>query len=363
MIYLDNAALEKPTQNTIVYAYDILKNNWHNPNSLYQDGVNAKQLIEETKNIISKNINCDSSEIFFCSCGSEANSLATCGYIRKHNQSHFITSTIEHSSILDNPYAKKMITVDKDGFFNIEKIRNIHNSLVSLQMVNPEIGTIQNIKKIVDILHKNNCIVHTDAVAAFGQIKIDVKDLDIDMLTATGQKIGGILGVAFLYKKKNIELEPLIFGHDSLRAGTPNVLAIATLGKAIEQHDYSSITSEGRDYIYNYIINNIPNSYLVGADIGENRLPHNLYMCFKGVVGESLMILLDMNGIQVSTGSACNNYTNVPSTTLTAIEMSDEDIHSCIRMSFSGYETKQELDYVCEKLKECIDRLRLFNHQ
>lgn len=360
MIYLDNAALEKPTQNTLAYAYDILKNNWHNPNSLYQDGVNAKQLIEETRNIIAKNINCNPSEIFFCSCGSEANSLATCGCIRKHNQSHFITSTIEHSSILDNPYAEKLITVDKDGFFNIEKINNIHNSLVSLQMANSEIGTIQNMKKIVDILHKNNCIVHTDAVATFGQIKIDVKDLDVDMLTATGQKIGGILGAAFLYKKKNIELEPLIFGHDPLRAGTPNVLAIAALGKAIEQHDYSSITSTSRDYVYNYIVNNIPDSYIVGADIGENRLPHNLYMCFKGVEGESLMILLDMNGIQVSTGSACNNYQNVPSATLTAIGMSKEDARSCVRLSFSGDETLDELNFVCYKLKECIERLRNF---
>lgn len=360
-IYLDNAALKKPTTNTLDYVCDVLKNNWHNPNSLYQNGANARKLIETSKNIIAKNINCDSSEIIFCSCGSEANSLATCGYIRKHNQSNFVTSTIEHSSILDNPYAKKLITVDRYGFFDIEKISNIHNSLISLQMANSEIGTIQNIKKIVDILHKNNCVVHTDAVAAFGQIKINVKDLNIDMLTAAGQKIGGILGASFLYKKKNIDLEPLVFGHDLLRSGTPNVLAISALGKAIEQHDYSSVTSVSRDYVYNYIIKNIPDSYIVGADIGDSRLPHNLYMCFKGVEGESLMLLLDMNGIQVSTGSACNNYQNIPSATLTAIGMNKEDINSCIRLSFSGNEHYHELNCVCEKLKECVERLRNLN--
>ena len=360
MIYLDNAALKKPNEQTVEYVYNILNNQWYNPNSLYENGANSKRIIYNAKNIISNEINCKPEEIIFCSCGSEANSLATCGYMRKHNKNYFVTSTIEHSSISENPYSKKLITVDEYGFFNYEDIKKTHNTLVSLQMANSEIGTIQNIKEIVGILHENNCIVHTDAVALFGKLKIDVKDLDVDMLTATGQKVGGILGASFLYKKENIELEPLIFGHNTLRGGTPNVAAIASLGKAIELYDYSSISSNNRDYVYDYIIDNIPDSYLIGAQF-EHRLPHNLYMCFKGVQGESLMILLDMNEIQVSTGSACTSSDLQPSSTHTAIGMNKEDINSCIRMTFSGNETKKELDYVCSKLKENVERLRDFS--
>lgn len=361
-IYLDNAALKKPKQQIIEYVFNILSNQWYNPNSSYENGMDSKRIIYNTKNIISNEINCKPNEIIFCSCGSEANSLATCGYIRKHNKDHFVTSTIEHSSISENPYSKKLITVDEYGFFNYEIIKNTHDSLVSLQMANSEIGTIQNMKEIVSILHENNCVVHTDAVAILGKLKIDVSDLDVDMLTATGQKIGGILGASFLYKKENIELEPLVFGHDVERGGTPNVAAIASMGLALQSIDYSSITSANRDYVYNYILNNIPDSYLVGAPIRENRLPHNLYMCFKGIQGESLMILLDMNGIQCSTGSACTSGSLQPSSTLTAIGMDKDDMNSCIRLSFRNESlSKEELDYVCRKLKECVERLRNFS--
>ena len=140
---------------------------------------------------------------------------------------------------------------------------------------------------------------------------------------------------------------------------TEAVINIASLGKAVENYDYSSISSNNRDYVYDYIINEISDSYLVGAPF-EYRLPHNLYMCFKGVQGESLMILLDMNGIQVSTGSACTSNDLQPSSTLTAIGMDKEDINSCIRITF-GNQTKEELDYVCSKLKECVERLRDFS--
>lgn len=355
MYYLDNASLEKPKY--INYLEEILNTYWYNPNSIYQSGIDSKKIIENAKNIISKEINCNPEELIFCSCASEANSLATCGYIRKHNKMNFITSTIEHSSISENPYGIKKITVDKFGFYNITDIKNIYNSLVSLQFANSEIGTIQDIKNIIMILHNNNCIVHIDAVASFGKMPIDVKELDVDMLSATGQKIGGILGASFLFKKKNIELEPLIFGHNTLRGGTPNVLAIASLGEAVKHINYSFITSKNRDYVYDYIVHNIPNSYLVGADL-EHRLPHNLYVCLKGIQGESLMTLLDMNNIQVSTGSACASGDLTPSPTLLAIGMDMEDINSCIRMTFSGNETKEELDYVCSKLKNCIQILR-----
>lgn len=363
-VYLDNAALKKPKDDILKYVSTILENNWYNPNSIYDAGAKSKQLITQTKSIISKEINCDPEEIIFCSCGSEANALATVGYIRANHQETFITSTIEHASISENPYARKIVTVDKNGYFDMNIIETIHDSLVSLQMANSEIGTIQDMKNIIKILHNNNCIVHTDSVAIFGKHKINVQDLDIDMMTATGQKIGGILGSAFLYKKKNIKIEPIIYGHNTLRGGTPNVAAIVSLGEAIESLDYSSISSSNRDYVYNFIVQNIQNSYLVGSPIDSgNRLPHNLFICFKGIEGESLMILLDMNGIQVSTGSACSSNSITSSTTLSAIGMDKNDIHSCIRLTFTGNETEEELQYVCETLKQSVDTLRSFNTQ
>ena len=358
-IYLDNSSLQKPKQEIVDLMNDIYISSWFNPNSIYQNGIESKKKIEQTKQLISNEINCNPEELIFCSCGSECNSLATCGYIRANNLDFFITSTIEHVSIAENPYSRKVITVDNYGFLNMDDIKNTHNSLVSIQMANSEIGTVQkNFKKIVEILHNNNCIVHTDAVALFGKEKIDVHELGVDMLTATAQKIGGIIGGAFLYKKDNIKLEPLIFGHNTERGGTPNVAAIASMGLALQSINYSSISSEIRDYVYNYIMNNIPDSYLIGAPIGDKRLPHNLYMCFKGVEGESLMMLLDMNGIEVSTGSACSSGSLQPSSALVAIGMNKEDIHSCIRMSFSGNETEFDIDYVCYKLKECVEKLR-----
>ena len=188
-----------------------------------------------------------------------------------------------------------------------------------------------------------------------------MKKLDVDMLGFSGHKIHALKGCGVLYKKQNIELAPLIYGSQEkgLCAGTENVLGIASLGKAVEDYDYSSISSFNRDYVYNSIMKNIPDSYLVGPSIESgSRLPHNLYMCFKGIEGESLMILLDMNGIQVSTGSACAASDFEPSTTLSAIGMNKKDIHSCIRLTFNGKENKHELDYICSSLKRCINLLK-----
>ena len=227
-----------------------------------------------------------------------------------------------------------------------------------MDYANSEIGTIQDVTKIIELCHFYNATVYFDCTGSISQIPIDVNNLGVDMLWFSGHKIHALKGVGVLYKKENIELESLVYGSQEggYFAGTENVLGIASLGKAVENHDYSSISPKNRDYVYDYIIKKIPDSYLVGAPF-EHRLPHNLYMCFKGVQGESLMILLDMNGIQVSTGSACNSGNPQPSSTLTAIGMDKEDINSCIRMTFSD-ETKEELDYVCSKLKECVGRLR-----
>lgn len=183
----------------------------------------------------------------------------------------------------------------------------------------------------------------------------------MDMMGFSAHKLGGLKGCGVFYKKKNIDLEPLIYGtqEQSSVGGTENLLGIASLGKAVGEYDYSFISPANRDYVYRHIMKHIPDSYLVGTAIGSGkRLPNNLCICFKGIEGESLMFLLDMNGIQVSTGSACNSQSISASDTLYAIGMDEQDVHSCIRLSFGGNEAKNELDYVCQKLTECVFRLR-----
>lgn len=360
-MYIDNAALQKPKKEIVDLVNGVLTSFWANPNSLYQSGIESKKIIEQAREIIAGEINCKPDELIFCSCGSECNSLATCGYIRANNLDYFVTSTIEHSSIAENPYGKKLITVDQYGFMNIEDVKKIHDSLVSIQMANSEIGTIQkDFKEIVKILHENNCVVHTDVVAIFGKEKIDVRELGVDMLTATSQKIGGILGGAFLYKKDGIKLEPLIWGHNTLRGGTPNVASIAAMGLATEMIDYDSACYD-RDYVWDYIEKNIPDSFVVGAS-KEHRLPGNLFCCFKNVEGESLQLMLNAKDICVSTGSACSSGSLEPSATLTAIGMDEMDAHSCIRLTF-GHErlSKEELDYVCGSIRDSVEILRSLN--
>ena len=365
MIYLDNAATTPLTPEVKQYIIELL-DQFYNPSSLYQGGVDARQIIEKTRNNVAKFINGKPENIIFTSGGSASNSLAVQGYIKKHNCT-VLYSPIAHKSILKcvehikNAYPLKVNEYGEIDFYDLREWLDTKSDkfFVVLDYANSEIGTIQDVKILIELIHFYNAVVYLDCTGSISQIPIDIKDLNADMIGFSAHKLGALKGCGVLYKKENIELEPLIYGSQEkfLFAGTENVLGIASLGKALENYDYSSISSENRDYVYDYIIKEIPDSYLVGSPF-EHRLPHNLYMCFKGIQGESLMILLDMNGVQVSTGSACTSNDFQPSSTLTAIGIDKEDINSCIRMSFNGNETKEELDYVCSKLKECVERLR-----
>ena len=356
-IYLDNAATTPLTPQVKQYIIELL-DQYANPSSLYQSGIDARQIIERARNNVAEFINGKSENVIFTSGGSASNTLAISGYVQKHNCT-VLYSPIAHKSIIKCVESIKdayPLKVNKYGQIDFDDLKEWLDSrsgkfFVALDYANSEIGTVQDVKKIIELCHFYNAIVYLDCTGSISQIPVDVKKLDVDMLGFSGHKIHALKGVGVLYKKENIELEPLVYGsqEQGLFAGTENILGIASLGKAVENYDYSSISSKNRDYVYDYIIKKIPDSYLVGAPF-EHRLPHNLYMCFKGVQGESLMILLDVNGIQVSTGSACNSGNPQPSSTLTAIGMDKEDINSCIRMTFSD-ETKEELDYVCSKLK------------
>ena len=365
-MYFDNAATTPLTQQVKQYIIKLL-DQYANPSSLYQSGVDARQIIEQARSNVAEFINGKSENIIFTSGGSAVNTLAIRGYVQKYNCT-VLYSPIAHKSIIKCVESIKdayPLKVNKYGQIDFDDLKEWLDSrsgkfFVALDYANSEIGTVQDVKKIIELCHFYNAIVYLDCTGSISQIPVDVKKLDVDMLGFSGHKIHALKGVGVLYKKENIELEPLVYGsqEQGLFAGTENILGIASIGKAVENYDYSSISSKNRDYVYDYIIKKIPDSYLVGAPF-EHRLPHNLYMCFKGIQGESLMILLDMNGIQVSTGSACTSNDLQPSSTLTAIGMDKEDINSCIRMTF-GNETKEELDYVCSKLKECVERLRDF---
>lgn len=370
-VYLDSAATTPLTPEVKQYIVELL-DCYHNPSSLYQGGVDIRKVIEQARTNVAKFINGKSENIIFTSSGSAANSLVIKGLTSENsllNEYIVFYSPTAHKSMLQASKScinKIELKVNKYGEINIEYLEKVlqknytKKPLVCFELANSEIGTINNLDSICIITHKYDGLVLVDVTGYIPSLRVNVDRWNnIDFLTFSGHKLHALKGVGVVYKNTDIELKPLVYGsqEQGLFGGTENVLGIASLGKALENYDYSSISSKNRDFVYDYIMREIPNSYLIGAPF-EYRLPYNLYMCFKGVQGEALMILLDMNGIQVSIGSACASYDLQLSSTLTAIGIDKEDINSCIRMSFSGCETKEELDYICEQLSKCVKQLR-----
>ena len=378
-IFLDNASTTPLSDSVKEYLISIL-DYYGNPSSIHSVAEKPKQIITDSRQSVANFINADEKEIYFIPSGSAGNTLAVKGLSSENpqeNRYEVFYSPTAHKSMLkvcESCRYYTSLSVSSDGKIDLANLNDIlarHSGwkpLVWIEAANSEIGTVNDVISIGSIVHKHNGVLVVDATGYIPsyQVNMNLWEDYVDILTFSGHKLHALKGIGVLWKKKDIELKPLIYGsqQNGVVAGTENVLGIASLGKAIEDYDYSSISSANRDYVYDYIMNNIPDSYLVGASIvSGNRLPHNLYMCFKNVEGESLMILLDMNGIQVSTGSACNSGDLTASTTLSAIGINEEDIHSCIRLTFStsGTETKEELDYVCNKLKECVESLRRLN--
>lgn len=367
-MFLDNAATTPLKPEVKDYIISLL-DTYQNPSSMYQSGVNTKQIINTARNNVTKFINADFKDIIFTSGGSANNTLFIKGYTQR-NECRVLYSPTSHKSVLkcvESLKYKCSLKVDYTGKIDLQDLKeclsiDTMKKLVVIEHANSEIGTIQDIKQIIEMCHFYNAVVYIDCTGSISQIPIDIKMLNADGIGFSAHKLGALKGTGVLYKNPSIYLEPLIYGsqEQGLFAGTENVIGIAALGKAVENYDYSSITSNNRDYIYNYINNNISDSYLVGADL-KHRLPHNLYICFKGIEGESLMTLLDINGYQVSTGSACTSGDLTPSSTLLAIKMNNGDINSCIRITLSGKEEITELNTFCEVLKRCVETLRQMN--
>lgn len=364
MIYLDNAATTKPKPEAIEIINRCLIEDWGNPSSIYSFGTKAKDIINKSRKIVADFIGAKPSEIIFTSGSCEANSLAICGHLNYPNPC-FITTSIEHKSIMDiaEYYFNRtnIIDVDRNGFVDIDRLKEIlavfpKTMLVSIQYANNEIGTIQNIEEISKIVHKYNGLLHTDATQIIPDRKIDVKG--IDLLSFSGQKLGTPKGIGVLYVKNGIKLKPIIYGsqENGIRGGTENVPYIAALGKVIENFQYP--TGEIRDYFVNRVLNEIKDCYLVGCEIGDNRLKNNASICFKGVESESVSTLLDQKDIFVSSGSACNSSLIKPSHVLEAIRIPKSDINSVIRFTFNNDNTKAEVDIVVNELVRIINMLR-----
>ncbi|MCJ7856700.1 aminotransferase class V-fold PLP-dependent enzyme [Lachnospiraceae bacterium NSJ-143] len=370
-MYLDYAATTPLSLKVKEYIIEIL-DIYYNPSSIYQKGLDAKKIISNARNNVAAFINGNPQNIIFTSSGSAANTLAIKGLTSENplkNEYIVFYSPTAHKSILKASKSCRYslpLKVDSVGKIDLDYLDYIlmeHRELkplVCVEMGNSEIGTINDIQNICKIVHKYNGIIVADATGYIPYYKVDMQLFNgIDFLTFSGHKLNALKGVGVLYNSRNIDIEPLVYGsqENGKFAGTENIIGIASLGKAVEVYDYFFVTPYIRGYVYNYIIKNIPDSRLVGASF-NNRLPHNLNMCFKGIKGEALMLLLDMNGFQVSNGSACSAGSPLPSETLLAIGMDEPDIHSCIRMSFSGKETQQELDNFCNSLDMCVKHLR-----
>jgi len=349
-----------------------LKDNYGNASSLYSLGNKSKQIINKTREQIAKAVDAKSNEIYFTSCGSESDNWALRGILKSGD--HFITSDIEHRAILNTcKYLETQgievtyLPVNSDGFVTVNQVENAikeNTKLVSIMYANNEIGTIQPIQKIGQICKEHKILFHTDAVQAVGNIPINVKEQNIDMLSLSGHKIHAPKGIGVLYIRNGIKISPLIYGghqENGLRAGTENVASIVGLGVAVEEAtkniiDKSIKIKSLRDKLMNGILDNILIAKINGNL--ENRLSGNLNISFKGVEGESIVLMLDMEGICASAGSACTSGSLQPSHVLKAIGLSDDVARGSVRFSLNEDNTEEEVDYVAEKLQEIIKRLR-----
>lgn len=369
-IYLDNSATTQVDKEVVKAMMPYFSEKFGNPNSLHEFGREAREAVENARKKIAEMINCEPEEIIFTSGGTESNNLAIKGLIGE--KKHIITSKIEHPSVLETcrelekqGYKVDYISVDKEGIINIQELkRKISNNtlLVSIMHVNNEIGTIQPLEEIGKICREFGVLFHTDAVQSFGKIKIDVKNINIDLLSASGHKINAPKGVGFLYVKKEIKIKPLVNGggHEkNLRSGTENVPGIVGFGKACEIADKKMKEKEKIKKLRDKLIQElekIPGTRLNGSR--NLRIFNNVNVSFSGIEGEALVLMLDKEGIATSTGSACSSHSLEPSHVLKAIGLSDLEAHGSLRLSLGWENNEKEINFVIDKIRECVDKLR-----
>ena len=370
--YFDNSATTKVRKEVLDKMFPYFMLEYGNPSSLYKLGRTARVAVEEARRNVANLINCDKNEIYFTSGGTESDNTALKGIMNldKNNGKHLITTKIEHPAILntcrtleENGFKVTYLNVDKEGVINIEELNNSiteETVLISIMFANNEIGSIQPIEEIGKIAKKRGIIFHTDAVQACGNIDIDVKKLNIDMLSLSGHKIGAPKGIGALYVNKNIEFKNLVDGghqEKDKRAGTENVPGMVGLGEACrlaknDMENHINKLKTLRDYYFEKIKENILDVKINGSI--EHRLPGNANTSFKGINGGELLMKLDEKGICASAGSACSSGSSMPSHVLTAIGLTSEYLEGTLRVTFGDENTKEDVDYLVESLVEII---------
>lgn len=376
MIYLDNAAGTCIYPDVIETIMDVLQNHWGNASAEYSFGNDAKQIVNNVTEQVAKDINCDAEEIVWTSGACEANSLAITGVLGLNSHMHFYTTYLEHTSIAEivknNPTGNPTFFIGNDGYGRVsttdlyEMLTKSYNSgakiLVSVSFANSEIGTIQDIGAIANMVHDFGGILHVDATQMYPWQQIDVKKLGIDLMSVSGQKIHCVKGVGFLYVRNGVELKPMIYGsqQDGRRAGTMPTHLIAAFGKALELtrgNNSSFRVKVLRDILINRLLE-IGGVSVNGPSVDGPRLPNNISLTIDGVEADALVTMCDLLDLIIAKGSACKSYEPVPSRTLLAIGLTPEQALSTIRISLDEFNTEEEVDQAARIITQLVERIR-----
>lgn len=376
LIYLDNAATTRTAPEVVEAMLPYFSELYGNPSSVYEFSQKSREAVTKARETIAKSLGARTEEIYFTAGGSESDNwalkAAAEAYQGKGN--HIITTKIEHHAVLHTgQWLEKQgcevtyLDVDENGTVKLEELKKAIRPttiLISIMFANNEIGTIQPVKEIGAIAKEHGIVFHTDAVQAFGQLPIHVDELNIDMLSSSAHKLNGPKGIGFLYIRKGVKIRSFIHGgaqERKRRAGTENVPGIVGYGAAVERamktmEERTARERELRDYLIDRVLREIPYTRLNGHR--TNRLPNNANFSFQFIEGESLLIMLDMEGICGSSGSACTSGSLDPSHVLLAIGLPHEIAHGSLRLTLSEETTREELDYVVESIRKIVEKLR-----
>ncbi|PWB73521.1 cysteine desulfurase NifS [candidate division GN15 bacterium] len=376
-IYLDHNATTPVDPEVIEAMLPYLGETFGNASSVHQFGRSAKVALERSREQIAAFINCEPSELTFTSGGTESDNLAVMGigYANRERRNHLIVGAAEHHAVLESAeflhhkegFGLDLLPVDREGFSStaaLEKLVTDRTALVSVMLANNETGAIQDIPALARVAHHRGTLMHTDAVQAVGKVKVDVKELDVDLLSLTAHKIYGPKGIGALFVRQGIRVRPLLYGgsHEKKRRpGTENVAGAVGLAKALEvagrrMHDDHETLRGLTNYFIDAVLSRIPDTVLNGPR--ENRLVQTANISFKGVQGEPVILSLDMENIAVASGSACTSGSTEPSHVLTAMGLAPEVALGAIRFSLGRSTTKEKLDHVLSVLGPIIERLR-----
>lgn len=374
--YFDHAATTATKEEVLREMLPFFSLNYGNASSMYSIGRKSRKAVEEARQRTAHAIGADTKEIYFTSCGSESDNLAIKGvaYANRDRGNHIITTKIEHPAVLHTcqhlekeGFRVTYLNVNEEGCINLSELENAigkETILISVMFANNEIGTIQPIKEIGAIAKKHQIYFHTDAVQAIGNVRIDVKECNIDLLSMSAHKFYGPKGMGALYVKTGVKFEKIQDGghqERNMRAGTENVAGIVGLGKAIELayekfDGYNEKLMSLRDYYISQIQEKISDTKVNGHR--TKRLPGNANISFKYIDGEALLLNLDMKGICASSGSACTSGSLEPSHVLVAIGLSPEMANGALRVTFGDDNTKEDVDYLVDSLVEIVEKLR-----